>query len=254
METKLNKLAPMESKLGKLDTLESMNRSLNGEISKVQNRMKDLTDQMSFFTSELSKQDKKWEACHSALSNRISEAETVNKRFEEKWEVGNNAVLRDLKSMQSSVDSASEKIVQLENNAATQKERLDAINTLEKQVKQAEEQIRSQKEVIRSISKMEEKIKGAAEEKFQKLKSVLKKEVRAEIIHEFRVNQKAANAEVKYDILKDKAFAKRHNVVVYGLAEADSEEEDLQAVSDFFTNRMELPDLDIDVVILLDVY
>lgn len=86
------------------------------------------------------------------------------------------------------------------------------------------------------------------------LKVALRKEVRAEIIHEFRINQRAANAEVKYDMLKGKAFAKRHNLIICGLPEDTADMTDWQVAKEFFKNRLELPHLQIDVAYRLGTY
>lgn len=95
---------------------------------------------------------------------------------------------------------------------------------------------------------MEQKIKSAANDKFQelrdKIKAEVKAEVRKEIIQEVGTSQASSNKEDQYDRLKDKAFNKRHNILIFGLTENSSQDEDRQAALTFFLRTYEPPKTD----------
>lgn len=248
MKNKVSKLDSMEVKLSKLDSLESINLSVRGNVSKVQSRLDDMGNKFSKLTNELSKQDKRCEARSAELASKISKVENERKNIKLEWEAYKVTAQKDVSKMQTEVNNSRAKIRELEAQIVCQAKKLDSIAALEEGLKQAQSLAAQLKEKLDSVDNLEDKIKKAAEDKFEILKAAVKKEVRSEIIHEFRVNQRAANAEVKYDILKGKAQEKIRNVVVHGLAESNTEADDFQCIKDFFKDRMGLPNLDIDMV------
>lgn len=253
----MKSLAVMENKILKLDTLdtlESINISLRSDISKMKSTMEDLTGQVSHFTEELSKLDNKWEKHTTELVTKMSKLEANCSKNRADWEACKGTLKGDISLAQSDIAQNSSKIRALESQIAATKEGMVGISELAERLSQLESQLSLQKEKLDSLDKLEDKIKGATENKFQDLKGAIKKEVRAEVIHEFRINQKAANAEIKYDRPKDLVFIKRQNLIICGLAETFSEEADLQAVKDLFKDRLGLMNLDIDDVYRLGTH
>lgn len=242
----LESLATMENKLTKMDSLETMTLSLSGKLSKVQSRTDKIADQMSNFSHQLSKQDKKWETRMADISRRISKVEDDRGRLKSDWEVCKTDIDKDLSQAKKMVDLQASRISELETQLSEYIQKINYIDAIEERLKLEEQQTATLKQKLDSIGKLEEKIKQAADEKFETLKAAIKKEVRVEVIHEFRINQKAANTEVRYDILKGEALAKRHNLIVRELTETSSEDQDIQGAKDFFKDRMGLPDMRID--------
>lgn len=91
---------------------------------------------------------------------------------------------------------------------------------------------------------MEQKIKDSASVKFNELKDIFAGEVREKVCS----IQSSSEKEIRYEMLKGKAFNKSHNILVFGLSECSTLETDLKAVSTFFSTRMSLPNLRIEVV------
>lgn len=248
MESKLVKLDSMETKLKKLDGLESIKLSVRGDVAKVHSKMDELAGHIARLTTRVAKQDRDCGTRSAELADRISKVEEDRNQLRSEWGIYKVNMQKDISKFLAEANDNKAKIRELETQIASQETRIQSVTVLEERLKQAENLVATQKEQLASINKLEGKIKEAAEKKFQVLKVAVKKEVRAEVIHEFRVNQRAANAEVRYDLMKDKAQNNILFVVVGGLPESNSPIEDQQRVKDFFKDSMGLPDLDIDMV------
>lgn len=238
----------MEKKLLKLDSLESATLSLSGKLSKVQSRMETISGQMSNFSIELSKLDKKWEIRTADLSAKVSKLEGDRGRLKSDWAAYKGSLNKDLSQINKNGELQSNKIKDLENQVSKFKEKLSSIANLEEKLAATEQLAIDLKKKMDSLCELEDKIKQATNDKFEELKAAIKKEVRAEVIHEFRINQRAANAEVRYDVLRGEAFAKRHNLIICSLPETEAENGDFQGVKDFFKNSMDLPNIRIQEV------
>lgn len=155
---------------------------------------------------------------------RMDKVEQGFSALEQKWESNNSGILNELSSVHSSIDRESSRVKKIEEDLAKYKEKWESLETLEK------------------------KIKIATNESFKELKDSITVEVRTEVAQEAKAAQSASEREIRYEMLKGKAFNKRHNIVVFGIAETSSQEEDLKAVSTFFSARMGFPKLNIEVV------
>lgn len=67
--------------------------------------------------------------------------------------------------------------------------------------------------------------------------------IKDDILKEVRSTQASVIADIKYERLKDKASAKKHNLIVLGLAEEYSSCADRRSVLSFFRDRMGLHNL-----------
>lgn len=101
-----------------------------------------------------------------------------NKQLKNTSEVCRMAAQNELKVVQLSVDSNSAKIRKFESHLAKQGKSIESVGKLEDKIKQVETLFQSQKE--------------------QLAPSASKRDVCSEIIHEFRVSQRAAIVEIRY--------------------------------------------------------
>lgn len=72
--------------------------------------------------------------------------------------------------------------------------------------------------------------------------------------NEFRSHNNSSSDDTVYNKLKDQAFAKRLNILIFGMADRNSEEEDLKDVHAFFTDKMGLSGLSINVTYRLGTF
>lgn len=63
---------------------------------------------------------------------------------------------------------------------------------------------------------------------------------KTEIMEEVQAHNQKASAEANYKSLKDQAFARRLNIIIFGIADSNSVEEDTRVAQDFFKDRMGL--------------
>lgn len=71
---------------------------------------------------------------------------------------------------------------------------------------------------------------------------------------QFQFQNKELQKDFKHNKLKERAFAKRHNIIVFGLVDNNSQEEDVKEAEVFFENKMGLPGLEIHVTYRLGTY
>lgn len=224
----LHTLASMNKRLKKLDTLEEMNSGLKGEITRVQSLVGEVSEQVntvkSDLKSDLKRCEDKWEASADGMMNRISKVEQDLQTAERKWESGNSELNDNLSAIQLNVGKNEAKISSIEAELVRYKEKWG------------------------SLLSLEQKIKDAAEDKFQEVGDSIKKDIRKEMVQEVRTVQASSDKESKYVRLKDQAFSKRHNLIIFGLAENVSIEEDRRAATSFFSERMNLSNITIQAV------
>lgn len=224
----LQTLAFMNQRLKKLDKLEEMNTNLNGEITRVQAQVGEVSNKVTSVNSDLKRCEDKWEAGVETMMNRISKVEQGVQAFELKCESGMSDIQENISSLQANVTRNTSKVKQMEAQLMEYKEKWDSLESLE------------------------QKIKKAADTKFQKVRDAiqedLREDLREEIVQEVHAEQAASKKERQYDRLKDRAFNKRHNLVLFGLPENSSPKVDRQAVLTFLAERMNFPKINIGEV------
>lgn len=213
-------LDTINQRLKKLDKLDDLSSSLPGKINEVKSQVGEIGIQVNSVKSDLNRYEEKWEAGTSAMLGRIGEVERGVQALEQKCESKNSGIINELASVKSSAEQNTSRVSQLEADLAELREKW------------------------KSLGDLEQKIKNSAEDKFQELQVSLKTEVHKEM----KSTQSSSEREIRYEMMKGKAFNKRHNIVVFGLAETSSPEEDLKSVSTFFSERMNLRKLDLEVV------
>lgn len=216
-------LANMNQKLQKLDKLDEMNSSLAGKINDVQSKVGEVSNQVSTVKADINRCEERWEEGTSAMRGRIEKVEQGFQAFEQKWEAGNSDLLSKILSVQSSVQNNSLRVTKLEEELKGYKEKWDSLSSLESQ------------------------IKVANNEKFKELQDTITVQVHKDLSKEMKAAQSVAEKEIRYGRLNGEAFNKRHNLVVFGLPECQSPDEDCKAVTTFFSARMGLPKIHIEV-------
>lgn len=214
----------INQKLQKLDKLDDISTSLTGEINRVQSQVGEVSNQVNTVKTDLNRCEEKWEAGNSAMLGRIGKVEQSFQAFEQRWQSGNTDLLDKISSVQSGMEDNSSR------------------------VKRLEDELNYYKEKWESLGSLEQKIKTAANDKFSQLKDIITDEVREEVSQEMRNAQSKSEREIRYERLKKEAYNKRHNLVVFGLPECPTPEEDLKAVSTFFSTRMNFKKLPIECV------
>lgn len=206
-------LANINQRLNKLDKLDEISSALAGEFKAVQSQVGEVANKVGTVKSDLNRCEEKWEKNTSAMMDRIDKVEKGFQAFEQKWEANNSDILKDISSINSGMDRQSSRVDKLEEELAKHKENWESLQSLERQ------------------------IKVSANNKFSEIKDLVVEEVRKELSQE----RQASERERDYETLKGKAFNKRHNLVVFGLPESSSQEDDLKLVTTFFSTRMGLP-------------
>lgn len=72
-------------------------------------------------------------------------------------------------------------------------------------------------------------------------------ELREEFSEKLQSQSKKLPEEIKYEMCREQAFSKRHNLIVFGLVDNDSSQDDLSGVRAFFADQMGLRRLNIHV-------
>lgn len=151
------------------------------------------------------------------MISRISKVEQGIQAAELKWESGISDVRDEVTMVQSTVNANRSKVSKIEAQVSVHQEKWDSLDQVEQKIKEA-------------------------------IKDELRHEIREEVVQEVRLTQEQSNRETRYDKLKDQAFNKRHNLIIFGLPENPSLEADKQAVLTFFSERMDFANVNMQVV------
>lgn len=246
----LQTLSSMNAKLQKLDALDSLTITLKEGHSSVQEKVEGVLVQVGTVKNDLRRCEAKWEEGINALSERVSQleqgAQGMDSKWDNKWDSYRTKLQKDAAITQSGIDSNSSKILELEAKVAQYQEKWETLEGLEK------------------------KIKDAAEKKFKVVQKAIKEEIQEEMSENIRVTVKQQIKEEKsstthrpppedaqpsqYDRMRDQAHRKRHNIILFGMADNESQDSDMKDVLTFFSERMNLTDLDIENTYRLGSY
>lgn len=150
--------------------------------------------------------------------------------FKTKWESGNSDMHDEMSAVSDTVSNNTSKVNKLEKEMAKYKEKWKSLGSLEKQIKTATND---------HFQELKDSIKS-------ELRDEMVKEVQEETVKEVRSTQASSSREINYDRLKDRAYNKRNNLVIFGLPENSNNDEDRKAAIDFFASRMNSPKQNID--------
>lgn len=272
---KVNPESPSNSDIIKV--LQNMNQSLKGEISGVASKLGQMTSQIAKVENDLQSYENKWESRMEALTGRISQLENDRQSLENRWEMHRKDQSKELSIIQTGIDSNSSAVMELQNKAQLNQEKWDTLLEIEQRIKNAAEQkfkmlqktitkeiqkeileeVRSTfapntEEIKQGLATLEDKllreVQSDQSASLSEIKSEIKEvksnhsEIKSEL-DEVKSNQVNVLSEIKLDRLKDQAFAKKHNLVVFGLKEQRSPQDDRAALLAFFKERMGLPNL-----------
>lgn len=253
-------LEKMNGRLQKLDTLESLNLNLQGEVAHVRTRIDEVSNSLDSVKQDLLKHEEKWNEVAKGLSDRIASVEKNSKSLEKKWELHRESVANDFKILQSSIDSNSKQVLEIEASVDKYKGKWDSLNTLEDQIKKAAEK---KFNAIKTAVKIEigeeilEEVRAKPQEVSREDLEELREEM-AEKVEKLQSQSKVLPEEIKEEIREevclDQAFSKRLNLVIFGLGDNDSSQEDLTKVKTLFASQMGLHNLKIHVTYRLGQY
>lgn len=259
-------LSIINSKLVKLDTLENLNLKLEGNLSKVQSRVEDVSKSIDTVKADLSKYDQKWEETIKGLSDRISKLETSSQSWEKRWELQRESVNGDCKVLQTSIDSNSKKVIELETLLDSANKKWDSLDQLENKIKEAADskfqriqaEIREdlRKELLEE-AKLAAKAPGLSPEDLANVQEELSVQMKAqneEFLNKIQAQHTDPASDPQYNRLIGQAFSNRHNILIFGLPDSNSPEKDLREVHTFLKDRMGLSGLKIAATFRLGAF
>lgn len=265
-------------KLQKLDSIEKMNIELQGEFAKVQSRITSISEVVSSVKSDMTKYEQKWDRTCKILNDRITSLEKRSRSYDNKLELTRTSVAKDLEMIQSGIDDNSKQVREMENFVRQSKDKWASLYTLEEKIKHAadkkfrviqttiKDDLRTEmhqaiknemkEEVIREI-KGTEILQMVKEEIKEEMRKEIKEthaqqvspadleRVKGEIREEVQIQSDKLSEESKHKSMKDQAFARRHNIVVFGISDNNSVETDTKLAHKFFKDRMGITGLNI---------
>lgn len=166
----------------------------------------------------------------TALSGRIDILEKESRGMDSKWDSFRQTVKKDVAIPQTTIDSNSARILELEDKLAKYEEKWGSLEILESTIKEA------------------------ADKKFQSIQNAIKEELITEVSATINETHAEVKQSVDYEILKGKAHDKRHNIIVFGLPDNESADADFTDVRKFFKDRMYLSRLRIETTYRLGSY
>lgn len=185
-------LAAINAKLLKLDTLEYQSRKLEGNLSSVQSKVNEVSNSINSVKQDMSRHVSRWEETVKGIADRVAELEKGAQSWEKRWEQQREALSGDCKVLQSSIDSNSKQIIELETILSNSKQKWESLNKLEEKIKEAaenkfkdvqkllrdvlHEELLEEMKTVKSHGIPEEQLKGLREEMTEKMQ-IQKEEV-----------------------------------------------------------------------------
>lgn len=257
----LQSLAEIHARLEKLDKIEVSSSNMEGDISQVQSDIKGVATQVSSFNTELQKYEEKWESRVGDITDRLASLERGDKSLRNKWDLHREATPKDFETVQSSIDSNSKELIELRSQIGCNTEKYSNLENLEVKIQEAAEKQfqvlqKSLKRELREELKEEmisevESFKTSASEGINKGIKRLKTELTEEFVPKEAINelrsefsqnptskQAPSPQDLQYSVLKGEAFAKRHNLLFFGIPENENVDEDRKSILIFLSERM----------------
>lgn len=97
----------MNTKLQTLDRLELMNQNLGGNISQVQNNVKEMSSGIATVKSNLRDYEEKWDSRLGDMAGRILSLEKKDQSMDNKWDLYRESMQKNFQTVQLSIDSNS---------------------------------------------------------------------------------------------------------------------------------------------------
>lgn len=240
-------LNSLDNRLKKLDTLESMSVGLRGDFEKIHAKIGTLSSQMLGTKADLEKAEKKWEEDSMALKGRMQKVENGCQKIEKAWNKCKVALHKDLNVVQSTVKENSSKILEIEKKL-DEKGGQTAIDKNSSKILELEKKIAEMKGHRESFTQFQAKIETVTEDKFQVLQETIREDMKREVKGEMAAKQQEQEADQAFKKMKDQAYARRRNLLIFGIPENMSTEQDYDSVSDFFSNKMGIETPHIEVL------
>lgn len=277
-------LETMSSKLQKLDTLENITTTLQEEISRGNARMEEVSACVNTVKLDLNRYDKKWENFSTSINTRLSSLEKSSKSWDKKLEQSRQGTANALKVVQSGIDSNSKKALEFEAFLKESEKKWESLHRLENEIKRATEKKFQELKTLITMEVKDEILQEVQAGRLQPISSEnitsIKTELKKEILDELRVPKpteitkddlQKLREEIMKDVqsnntktgenrlpqkvsltiepsakrLKDQAYARRLNIIIFGIQDHNSPDEDRKEVISFLENQMGLHGLDI---------
>lgn len=249
-------------KLKKLDTIENLNIRVQSDIARVQSRVDAVSDKVNKVQLELDKYEKKWESNFKHLDERLSKLESRSSSQENKWELCRESIAKDLKVVQSSNDDNSKKVIGLEAFIKQSEEKWVSLHTLEDKIKTAaDKKFRVVQSSIKDEVKKELMVVVKHDLQQQQLAQAQAEaprigegpqvshedlnKLKGEIMEELKAINKETPVTPAQNSLRQQAFSKRHNILIFGLTDNNLPDEDSKEAVVFFRDQMGLTGLHI---------
>lgn len=110
----LQTLASMNDKLQKIDVIEALALETKKEVSGVNARIDTISEQLEAVKTDLKHKESKWEEGVSTLQKKVAHIETGCSKLEKRWEQHKGFVKRELNIAQTSLDSNSTRLGEVE--------------------------------------------------------------------------------------------------------------------------------------------
>lgn len=217
----MDTLAAMNAKLQKIDVIESLALETKKEVSGVNSRIDNISKQLQAVKADLRNKESKWETGVSELRDKVAHMETGCSKLENKWVQCKGFLKKELDIAQSSLDSNSTRLGELEQEFAEYKEKMAALENMRQTIIEAAEQ-----KVLEKGSDIEQKVQ---------------KQIRADL----QENQRRASDNDQYDKLKDRARANKNNLLIFGIPESNGTDSEFKLVTDFFKDKLGLRNIGI---------
>lgn len=227
--------------------------ALSGRVSQNENEIQTLDKKQKQDKIDLSKNIS---LVQENTENNISKFEKRVSDLENKWEQYQLDLSKNLSVAQESIDTNSKKIIEMEAKTNCYGEKWKALDTVENRVKNiAEDKFTLLKDALQDnlmadlsakVSVIQNTASTSISEGISKVKTELKHELTGGT-HTTKNLEAGQNNPIpsKLSKLKAQAFAKRHNLIFFGLPEGDSVDGDIQNVQSFLTDRMSLQGIQI---------
>lgn len=277
-------LEAITSKLQKLDTLENITTNLQEEISRGNSRIEEVSATVNTVKSDLTKYDEKWENIFTSINSRLLSLEKTTKSWENKLEQSRQDTANAFKVVQSGIDSNSKKALEFESFLKKSEKKWESLHRLENKIKMAtEKKFQQLKRLIQTEVKEEVlqeiqtgRLQITTPENLHSFKTELREEIlkevrvakstevtsgdlqklKEDIMNEVHLNKKPMKEKSQplnsispgdptVKRLKEQAYARRLNIIMFGLVDHNSPEDDRKEVISFLEQQMGLHDLDV---------
>lgn len=218
----LDTLAAMNAKLQKIDVIESLALETKKEVTGVNNRIDNISKQLEAVKEDLKTKESKWEKGVTELRAKVNHIQSGCVKIEKRWIECKGFYKKELDIVQTSVDSNSTRLGEMEQELADYKKKME------------------------SLENMRQNIIEAAEQKVIEKSTDIEQKVQKKIREDLKENKKRESDNAQFGKLKDRAKANKLNLLIFGIPESDGTVPDTKLSADFFKEQLSLGNISIE--------